>query len=235
MVARNTGSCDPGLVSVLRPSIITAKTLGRTLGIWPFLFLIVWALVIRIQEPPFFARLGVEFFWSSQQAMLLFGVGLLPLAWRLSQGAEAAKWVLRSARSGGLPVLSTWLGIVIYGGSLLVCGIFASAMIEMLTLHRMNEQPFPWDRALSAMLHAGAFLIVTASLAPGLALVPWSTTMVIFLWLPIQALALQGFGPSKFLEVSGAATAVSGIVSTLLATLGGLAVSLAHAHHRLRH
>ena len=86
----------------MRPSLITAKTLGRTLGPWPFLFLVVWALVIRIQEPPFFLRQGVAFFWSSQRAMLLLGIGLLPLAWRLSQGADGAVWVLRTARSSGL-------------------------------------------------------------------------------------------------------------------------------------
>ena len=219
----------------MRLSLITAKTLGRTLGVWPFLFLIVWAMVIRIQEPPFLAYRGVEFFWSSQRAMLLLGVGLLPLAWRLSQGAEAAKWVLRSARSGGLPVLSTWLGIVIYGGCLLACAILSSALIDLFTSYRMTGLHFPWKQALAAILHVGAFLLVTASLAPGLALVPWSAPVVILLWLPIQALALQGFGPLEISEASGAATVVSGIVSTVLATLGGLAMSLAHAHHRLRH
>jgi hypothetical protein len=226
-------------MSLLRPSLLGAKTLSRSLSVWPYLLLATWTVLIRFQEPEFFAHQGVPFFWPSQLAMTLLVIGLLPLAWRLTQGYDAAIWTLRSAHSVSRAVLSIWLAVVGYGGLLVVSTLVFSALAAPITswssdvtLYRILHQ---WGSLAPALLDAVAFLFVTASLAPALALTPWSTSTVVFVWLPILAGAMQWFGPWEFSEPAGAPTVLSGILSTLLATLGGLAVSLAHTHHRLRH
>lgn len=226
-------------MSLLRPSLLGAKTLGRSLSIWPFLLLVSWTILIRFQEPKFFAHQGVPFFWPSQLAMTLLVVGLLPLAWRLTQGYDAAVWTLRSARSVPRAVLSIWLAVVGYG-TLLILGTLAfsalaapiTSLSSGFTSYRILGQ---WDDLAPALLDSLGFLLLIASLAPALALTPWSTPTVVVVWLPILAVALHVFGPREFSEPPGAATVLSGILSTLLATLGGLTFSWAHTRTRLRH
>ena len=222
------------VMSLLRPSLLGAKILGRSLSIWPFLLLACWAALIKFQEPAFFAHQGVPFFWPSQLAMTMLVVGLLPLAWRLTQGFEAAVWTLQSARSVRLAVLSTWLGVVGYGAVLILCALAFSITASWLVSVTPYRIPIPWADLAAVVLSSAEFLLVIASFAPALALTPWSTPTIVVVWLPVLAVGIHFFGPPEFSDPSSAATMLSGILSALLATLGGLAVSLAHTYHRLR-
>jgi hypothetical protein len=166
--------------------------------------------------------------------MTMLVVGLLPLAWRLTQGFEAAVWTLQSARSVRLAVLSTWLGVVGYGAVLILGALAFSLAASWLASVTSYRIPIPWADLATVVLSSAEFLLVIASFAPALALTPWSTPTIVVVWLPVLAVGIHFFGPPEFSDPSSAATVLSGILSSLLATLGGLAVSLAHTYHRLR-
>ena len=82
---------------VARCGVMGARSLGRSLGAWPALVLLFWTLLLKLQEPGFFRRQEVPFYWESLTVMSMVVVGALPLAWRLSQGPDAALWTLRSS------------------------------------------------------------------------------------------------------------------------------------------
>lgn len=230
-------------MSLLRRASLGTSILSRTLGPWPFLLVLVWCLVTKLQEPSFFARQNVPFYWASVEAVLVATVGLLPLVWRLSLGFEASRYTLRRAASPLDQVGAIWLSHVAYGGIVLGVGLATAVGVECITLQSISS--VPWAGLLDAAGASAACLLVCSSLAPALALQPGSTPAVACLWLMVLACLLQFFLPSAGAELAGelsessrtpfAPRAPSGILSGLLATLGGLAVSLAHAYHRLRH
>jgi hypothetical protein len=228
---------------MLRRAFLGSLILSRTLGPWPFLLVLVWCLGTKLQEPSFFAGQGVPFYWASVEAVLIVAVGLLPLTWRLSQGFEACRRTLRQAASPVDQVGAIWLAHLLYGGVLLLAGAVIAVAADYITLQSIID--LRWGAAAGAATGSVACLLVSSSLAPALALQPGSTPTVICAWLMVLACQLLFFLPTGQAELAGelsefsrapfAPSAPSGILSVLLATLGGLAVSLAHAYHRLRH
>ena len=215
---------DPLLMNVLRTAWIEAKALHRVLGFWLLGFLLVWLLLIRLQEPEFFRRRGVPFYWASVEAVLICALVLLPLIWRLGQGPAAAVWTLRRASSQIGRILSSWLSMVGYG-------TFIAAIVALaaLTLDSICGFPPAWAPPLGLAAACLPPLLILAALAPGLALVPLGRTQAIFVWLVMMALVLDFLWPGPAVDRS-----LVGVLSVLQATAGGLLLSLAVTLHRVR-
>ena len=188
----------------------------------------VWAIWIKVQEPVFFQRQGVPFYWSSVLAMLWLVLGLLPLVSRLTQDVDGTLWALRSTRCIPGHVLGWFLAHVWYGTLLIGVVLALSFSVESIWGQEVQVAQ-AWATGFAAL----AVLLVTAALAPAFALIRASTGTLVGVWLAVQALCLHGFG----FKISGtpvASLGFSGIVCTILATLGGMSISLAISNHRLR-
>lgn len=226
MLARQkTAGDNPALpMNVLRTAWIEAKALHRVLGFWLLGFLVAWLLLIRLQEPEFFRRRGVPFYWASVQALLVCALGLLPLVWRLGRGPAAVVWTLRGATSQIGRIISSWLSIVGYGS--LVATLVAAVG---LALDSILGGPLEGLAALGGIAACLGPLMVLAALAPGLALLPLARTQTIFVWLVLMTVVLQFLGPGPAPE-----RPLVGVLSVLQATAAGLLLSLAVALHRVR-
>ena len=214
----------PLLMNVLRTAWIEAKALHRVLGFWLLGFLLAWLLLIRLQEPEFFRRRGVPFYWASVEAVLICALALLPLIWRLGQGPSAAVWTLRAASSQICKIISSWLSIVGYG-------VFIAAIIALaaLTLDRIYGSSPTWVPPLGVAAGCLPPLLVLAALAPGLALVPLGPTQTVFVWLLVMILVLNFLCPGPAVD-----RPLVGVLSVLQATAAGLLLSLAVTLHKVR-
>ena len=218
-------------VTLFRTSLFPALTLARALGPWPFLLLLGWAALTRLQEPSFFVRQGVPFFWKSQEALSLLLVTSLPLVLRLAGGPESGEAPLRWARAARGPVLGGFLGVTAYGALLLTGQALACVLVCMFSVRSISET---LRAALDAWVHGFGPLAISAALAPSLGFLRATPAVLVALWLSVQALILSGFGPSEIWPASFASRPIYGIVPPLLAVLGGLTFSWFHANHRLR-
>ena len=131
----------------LRMAWIEARALHRVLGFWLLGLLIAWLLLTRLQEPVFFRRRGVPFYWASVEAVLVITLALLPLIWRLGQGHAAALWTLRGARSHSGKIIASWLSIVGYG---VLTGCIVG--LALLPLGR-TQTVFTWLVLTALVLH----------------------------------------------------------------------------------
>ncbi len=208
----------------LRMAWIEARALHRVLGFWLLGLLIAWLLLTRLQEPVFFRRRGVPFYWASVEAVLVITLALLPLIWRLGQGHAAALWTLRGARSHSGKIIASWLSIVGYG--VLTGGAVGLAAI---TLDSIYGLPPEWGQLLRIAATCLPPLLVLAALAPGLALLPLGRTQTVFTWLVLMALVLHFLWPGWRSDRT-----LVDLLCVLQATAAGLLLSLAVTFHRAR-
>ena len=211
-------------MNVLRMAWIEAKALHRVLGFWLLGFLVAWLILTRLQEPEFFRRRGVPFYWASVEALLICTLALLPLIWRLGQGPAAAVWTLSRASSQLGRIVSSWLSMVGYG-------VFMAAVVALaaVTLDSIYGSPPGWAPPLGMAAACLPPLLILAALAPGLALVPLGRTQAIFVWLVMMALVLHFLWPGPVVV-----RPLVGVLSVLQATAAGLLLSLAVTLHRVR-
>jgi hypothetical protein len=217
----------------LRCGLLGSKALARTLGIWPFAVLLVWPVLIKLQEPGFFQREGVPFLWPSQQALILVVLALLPVTQRLAHGRDAAAWPDHLTRSPEALVLSSWLTVSIYGLIVLTVGSLGCYAVDSIAGGRVHP---PLSPVVTTFLVCGGFLSAVAAITPVLAYVPGSAGWVLTGWLVVVMALLTRIGPPllEFSPSPVASAGFSGMFSSLLATLGGLTLSAAHASQRLR-
>ncbi len=211
-------------MNVLRSAWIEAKALHRVLGMWLLGFLLAWLLLIRLQEPAFFRRRGVPFYWASTEALLTLGLALLPLIGRLAQGGSATAWAVRCSSAHMVRILSSCLSTVGYG-------VFVTAVTAAFAfaLDSIAGGPRDWRPTLHL---AGACLpplLILAAVAPGFALLTMGRTQMIFVWLVAAALVLHFLWPGPVVDKP-----LVGLLSVLQATAAGLLLSLAATLHRVR-
>ncbi|MHC5069805.1 MAG: hypothetical protein ACYTGO_04895 [Planctomycetota bacterium] len=209
---------------MLRIAWIEAKALHRVLGFWLLGFLLAWLLLIRLQEPEFFRRQGVPFYWASVQAVLICAFALLPLIWRLGQGPTAARWMRRGALRHIARIVASWLSIVGYG-------VFLGGVVGLaaITADSICGVAPGWSQLLGIAASGLPPLLVLAALAPGLAQLPLGRTQTIFTWLVLMALVLHLLWPGWAWDKP-----LVDVLSVLQATAAALLVSLAVTLHRVR-
>lgn len=217
----------------VRCGLLEARAVARMLGVWPWVALLAWPVMVKLQEPDFFRRDGVPFYWASLQAILLVGSGTLPLALRFAHGSELPRWSQQVGRSAAQPSLSSWVGVVAYGTAFLVPILLWFYTVERI----LPGRAAPWMTALQTGGAAFGFLVMFASFSGLLTQMQAHTVTVVFCWSVLLILALQLFPFAEtardFSASERNSARILGILSTLCATLGGLAFSLAHG--LLRH
>lgn len=215
--------------SLLRRAGTGARVLLRSLGPWPFVFFALWAVATRLQEPEFFRRQSVPFFWAGASAVLALALALIPLLWRLALGDGLDGW--ERVRAGALRhVLATWLGQVFYG--LLLIG---GATLLFLTVDRICGSEFRLGAAAASAARALPFLLVITSLGPGLAALQGSTGTVAAIWCAVAATVLTLLpGASPLLAEAGENQPWRVASDPLSGILGGLALSVAQVLSRHR-
>lgn len=232
-------------MSILRCSLLEARNLSRALGIWPYVVLVFWPLLVKLQEPDFFLREAVPFYWASLQSLLLLGFGLLPLCLRFCQAQETAheqaqenEWFDRLSRDPLSLVLIPSLAVLWYGLRLAL-----AAGVIFYTVSRIySNSEGSLSRTFGLLTSGLPFLGLAASLSPVLLRVRARTPRLVFGWLVLLAIAVHFFGPvlataERSADFSGSnlnSARLWGILSILCATLGGLAFSFVHCQHRLR-
>ena len=211
-------------MNLLRMAWIEARALHRVLGFWLWGLLLAWLLLTRVQEPVFFRRRGVPFYWASVEAVLVWALALLPLIWRLAQGHAAALWTLQRTRSHPAKIIASWFAIVGYG--VLTWCITGLAGIALDGLYGIAPQ---WTRLLGAAAACLPPLLVLGAMAPGLALVHLGRTQTVFTWLVLMALVLHFLWPGWRSD-----RPLVDLLGVLQATVAGLFLSLAATYHRVR-
>lgn len=224
-------------MSILRCSLLEARNLSRALGIWPYVLVVSWPLLVKLQEPDFFFEAGVPFYWASLESLLMLGFGMLPLCLRFCQ-VEDRNWVERLGRGPGALVLVPWLAVVGLGTQLALAALAVSYTVDRI----YTGSGGGWGRCLDTAESSLGFLLLTASLSPILLRVRVRTPTLVFGWLLFLAVAAQWFGPvistgltsSEISAAEYGSPRILSVVSTVCVTIGGLAFSLAHSKHRLR-
>ncbi|MCA8957597.1 MAG: hypothetical protein KDC87_16095, partial [Planctomycetes bacterium] len=173
-------------------------------------------------------RQWVPFYWSSVQALWLAMLGCLPLVERLAREGDGWTLLTRVARRPWEEVLAVWLGTLGYGCTVLAIGAAVSYTVERI-LSTQAHLP------ASCLVNPLSFLLATSALTPAVRLLPWSTSSITLGWIVVSSAVLCHVGPSSAEpENSLASDGLRGIVSTVLASAGGLVLSLALRHYRLR-
>ena len=65
-------------MSILRCSLLEARNLGRALGVWPYVAVFTWPVLVKLQQPDFFFAEGVPFYWVSMESLLGTNYRLTP-------------------------------------------------------------------------------------------------------------------------------------------------------------
>jgi hypothetical protein len=221
--------------TLLRRSRLEALLLHRVVRVWVPLFLLVWVVALRAQEPPFLRRAGIPFFWGSLEAALLLMACILPAVWILSHGRDAYEWTLRGSRSPAGNVLSNWLGLFGYGLILAVVMLGTGIAIGLL-----YGDPMGWRAPALILLEAALLSAPLCAVAPALSYLGLTPVGLMMGWLLLLGLSMaRGFpvptGALLPLERDAAGTiGAAEWGPALAATLAGLLLSVALAKRRLR-
>ena len=224
-------------MSILRCSLLEARNLGRALGVWPYVAVFTWPVLVKLQQPDFFFAEGVPFYWVSMESLMFLGFGLLPLCPRYCRG-EDGSWSERLGNDPFAQVLIPWLSVLVLG-----LWIAAAALLSFYTVHRiLGFEGGGWGPSLGLVASSYSFLMLTASLSPVVLRLRARTPALVFAWLGFLGLALAWFGPSLSAQTAAGdfsdselnSQRIWGIVSTTCAAMGGLAFSLAHYQQRQR-
>lgn len=210
--------------SMLRVAHTGCRSLHRQLGWWPPAFCFAWILVTGLQEPEFFRRLGIPFYWSGVEAALILILAALPLLWVLAEGRDALDWIQTKTGSASRTVLTVYTTILTYGGLLI-----ALALVTSVALDRICGQPFVASAPLQVLRHSTAWLLCVAAFTPLLAKTARSITVLCSCWL-LLILGLSVF----VLPTRDTEGALWGVLPVIQAGFGGLLVSagVMWRHHR---
>lgn len=222
---------------VFRRARLEAVALHRSLRAWIPLFLLIWVVSLRVQEPAFVRGSGIPFFWAGVESALLLVVGLIPVAWILCRRPEASAWTLRLARTASSVVVSCWLGVVGYG-----LFVAALAVGTGLMLDALYGTPLDLARPGVVLLESVLFLAPISALAPAVSYASLGPALIIVVWLVLLGACLaQGFpvptGSLLALEkddVALGSLTVNACLPALQATAAGLLLSVGLARRRMR-
>jgi len=214
-------------VGVLRQAWTEALLLHRAVGLWLPGALAVWVVWLGWQEGN--SSIRAPLFWPGLEAALVLTMALLPAVWRLGRQRVATDWILRHSAHPARTVCAQWLAVAGYGTA-----ITAAAGIVSITFGRMFGVTLEARPVAVLVGEALVFGVPTAALAPAVGALRWPPAYLLVVWTGALALSLwRGFplpttgilslqDPSPPQVEFGQAAAAS-----VLATLGGLAVSLA--------
>ena len=118
-------------MSILRCSLLEARNLGRSLGAWPYLLVFAWPVLVKLQEPDFFAIEGVPFYWVSLESLMFLGFGLLPLCPRYCRG-EPEAWTDRVGNDPCAQVLVPWLSVMALGLRIAVVAVLTFYTVDRI-------------------------------------------------------------------------------------------------------
>lgn len=222
---------------MLRRIHLEAIVLHRSLRNWVPLFLLVWVVSLRVQEPTFVRNSGIPFFWAGVESALLLVVGLIPAAWILARRPEAGDWTLRLARTPGRAVVGCWLGVVAYGLAIALLALGTGLLLDAL-----YGSPTDLVRPALILLESVLFLTPISALAPALSYLSLGPPLVVLLWTILVGASLaQGFpvptGSLLALEKDDLALrspSVNAYLAALQATTAGLLLSVGLARRRMR-
>ncbi len=206
-------------------------TLHRRARFWFPATALVWALLLRLQEPVFFQRLSIPFYWESIEALGLLFIFFIPPLWWLWRGEKAEAWTLCNARRPGKVIAGMWLGLALF--ILIQVG-------ALLILAYTVDRIYGGGSALRSTLLFG-HLALTAIPATSLALCVASfrlpNNLSIPLWFgAIAACVLLGYpfpagsGPEDKLTLAS----THSMFIAVQATAGGLFFCIALASYRIR-
>lgn len=220
---------------MLRRSRTEALVLHRVVRAWVPLFILVWIVALRVQEPPFLRRAQLPVFWGGVEAALLLLLAIVPLVWIVARGREAHEWTLRAARSPAGNVLSNWLGLLAYGLCLALLMLAAGAALDLV-----YQGVIEWRAPGLILLEAVLLLAPLAALAPAVSYLGFSTPMLMVVWLLLLGFSMARGYPvptSSLLALERDDADVIGAFDwgpASATTVAGLLLSAALAKRRLR-
>ena len=200
-------------MSIARASILEWKATAGIFGPWLPGACVLGCVLTRLQEPAFFRDYGINLLWDGGLAALQLEAPLGALAWCVSR-SQAPAWRRVSRTDPLLAVLSGAIGLLGYGGCLLLLVVIVSTLLEVT---------YGFSAAASRVPHCALAWFLPALplslLAPGLSCVRLPTAVSLLLWLAAAGLCL-GFTPPRYdspvplAMVAASAAAAAG--STLL-------------------
>lgn len=213
---------------------LEARMLHRLVRGWIPVVFLLWALLLRVQEPWFLRRQGVSIYWSGIELGMLLLAALLPWTWA-SLSASQREWSLGAQAASSARIATSacvlycymiaW-GVLLLAGALAVDGLWGHADFSEGT-----------RLALAWVI----LLLPIAAAAPGLAALGSPMGSVTLLWAVAWILSFQfgapfpigssirpelGPAPASALSWTAMPALPSSVLASLCATLGGLAFSL---------
>ena len=207
-------------MSVLRAATIEATILGRNLRWWMLALVCVWVVLLRVQEPAFARRQGIQFFWAGVESTVLIATVLAPIA------SAANPWSVRLS----LARRTAWIqsiAIQLYCVTIVLIVLAAAILSDSLA-----GSPVEWRSACLVGIHGFCVLLPVSTLAPALRRLARDPIHHGLAWIAVLICSLELGAPLPMISTSWSAEALgttwlSAAFSILQATLAGFVLSWA--------
>lgn len=214
----------------MRQTWLEVLILTRSLGAYPFLAIMAWSLVTKLQEPAFLVRQGIHLHLESTRSLMFVIAALIGLVPRLISDPDQELGLLRRAHRPLVHGLRFCLAPTIYGGALI-----AWALALVVAVDQIHRTPSLVASLGPLGLEGIRLVLVCAALSPALRVCSGSTGSVILIWLLActgLVLILAPVDPGN--PQAGQIPSVTFALQSVCCILGGLLLSLGAILTRLR-